>query len=93
MGRAMESADGSRRVIRLHRLNESEVIVNAELIESIEAHGAETVLALVTGNKIVVRESVAEVIQRTTEYKKTVFVGASYVPAFLKGEGGSTSCH
>ncbi len=79
-------------MIRLHRLNDVEVVVNAELIESIESHGGETVLSLVTGNKIIVRESVTDVIQRTTEYKKTVFVGASYLPAFLKGEGG-TSCH
>ncbi len=80
-------------MIHLHRLNRVEVVVNAELIESIESHGAETVLALVTGNKIVVRESVTDVIQKTIEYKKTVFAGAAYLPEFLKGEGGSKSCH
>lgn len=79
-------------MIQLHRLNSVEVVVNAELIESIESHGAETVLALVTGNKIVVRESVTEVIQKTIEYKKTVFAGAAYLPEFLKGEGGSQTC-
>jgi flagellar protein FlbD len=82
----MESADGSGRVIRVHRLNDVEVVVNAELIESVESHGAETVLALVTGNKIVVRESVTDVIQKTIEYKKTVFAGAAYLPEFLKGD-------
>ncbi len=80
-------------MIRVHRLNDVEVIVNAELIESIEPHGAETVLALVTGNKIIVRETVTEVIQKTVEYKKTVFAGAAYLPEFLKGEGGSKPCH
>jgi uncharacterized protein YlzI (FlbEa/FlbD family) len=93
MGRAMEGPDGSRRVIRLHRLNDVEVVVNAELIESVETHGAETVLALVTGNKIIVKEPVAEVIQKTVAYKKTVFASAAYLPEFLKGEGGHTSCH
>ena len=80
-------------MIRLHRLNDVEVVVNAELIEAVEAHGAETVLALVTGNKIVVREPVAEVIQKTIDYKKTVFSGTAYLPEFLKGEGGLKSCH
>ena len=80
-------------MIRLHKLNGQETVVNAELIESIESHGIETVLALATGNKIVVRETVTEVIQETIEYKKTVFAGAAYLPEFLRGEGRSTPCH
>lgn len=84
-------------MIRMHRLNDTEVVVNADLIESIESHGRETVLALATGNKVVVRESMTEVIQKIIEYKKTVFAGAAYLPEFLKGErckpeGGHT-CH
>jgi len=63
-------------MIMLHRLNDQEVIVNAELIESIESHGVETVLALTTGNKIVVKEPVTEVIQRAIDYKKAVYVSA-----------------
>jgi len=73
-------------MIILHRLNGTEVVVNAELIESVESHGTETMLALATGNKIVVTEPVTDVIQRTIEYKKTVFSGASYVPEFLRGK-------
>jgi flagellar protein FlbD len=80
----MEDPDGGGRVISLHRLNGQETVVNAELIESIDTHGIETVLTLATGNKIVVREPVSEVIQKTIEYKKTVFAGAVYVPEFLK---------
>ena len=80
-------------MIRVHKLNGQETIVNAELIESIEAHGSETVLALATGNKIVVRESITEVVQKTVEYKKTVFSGATYLPEFLGGEGGNKTCH
>jgi flagellar protein FlbD len=80
-------------MIHLHRLNSAEIVVNAELIESIESHGTETVLSLATGNKIVVTESVTEVIQKTIEYKKTVFAGASYLPEFLRGEKGGSTCH
>ena len=80
-------------MIRLHRLNGSEVVVNAELIESVDSHGAETVLALATGNKIVVTEPVTDVVQKTIDYKKTVFAGASYLPEFLRGEERSKPCH
>ena len=80
-------------MIRLHRLNGTEVVVNAELIESIDSHGSQTVLALATGNKMVVTEPATEVIQKTIEYKKTVFTGASYLPEFLRGEGRNTPCH
>jgi len=72
-------------MILLHRLNGTETVVNAELIESVEAHGAETVLSMVTGNKIVVLEPVGEVVDKTIAYKKTVFTGAAYIPQFLKG--------
>ena len=80
-------------MITLHRLNGQETVVNAELIESIESHGIETVLTLATGNKIVVREPVTEVVRKTVEYKKTVFAGAAYLPDFLRGEGRNTPCH
>jgi flagellar protein FlbD len=73
-------------MIRLHRLNGQEVIVNAELIETVEGH-PDTVIGLATGNRFVVRESVLDVIERVLDYRKTVYVGASYVPEFLRGEG------
>ena len=71
-------------MIHLHRLNGQETVINAELIESVETHGSETVLTLATGNKIVVTEPVTDVVHKTIEYKKTVFAGASYLPEFLR---------
>jgi uncharacterized protein YlzI (FlbEa/FlbD family) len=67
---------GGGGVIRLHRLNGNETVVNAELIESVESLGQETVLALTTGNKIVVKEAVTEVVQLAIEYKKMVYAKA-----------------
>jgi flagellar protein FlbD len=72
-------------MIRLHRLNGQEVVVNAELIETIEGH-PDTVISLATGNRFIVQESVSEVIGRVVEYRKSVYVGASYLPEFLRGE-------
>ena len=68
-------------MIALHRLNGVGIVVNADLIESVESHGAETVLALSTGNKILVREPVSDVIQKTVEYKRMVFAEKERSPS------------
>lgn len=47
-------------------------MVNAELIESVEA-APDTVLNLATGNRFLVRNSVDEVIAKVVEYKKKVY--------------------
>jgi flagellar protein FlbD len=79
-------------MIRLHRLNGQEVVVNADLIESVESHGSETVISLATGNRIVVKEPVTEIVERTIEYKRSVFVGAAFLPEFLR-EKEDKPCH
>ena len=63
-------------MISLRKLNGLEVVVNAELLETVEAHGTETVLHLTTGNRIVVKESVAEVIEKTLEYRRSTSAAA-----------------
>ena len=59
-------------------------MVNAELIETIEPHGNETVIRSATGNHFVVKEAVDSVVEKVLEYRKAVYVGAPYVPEFLK---------
>ena len=59
-------------MIKLKKLNGSEIIVNAELIESVEAT-PDTVINLATGNRVIVRDSVDEVVSRVVEYKKKVY--------------------
>lgn len=78
-------------MIRLHKLNGAELVVNAELIESVETHGVETVIKMATGNQLVVHEPVSDVIAKVVEYKKTVFVGAVYLPDVLRGDPAATS--
>lgn len=46
-----------------------EFAVNADLIESVEAT-PDTVVTLTTGHKLIVEESVDEVIRRVVEYKR-----------------------
>jgi flagellar protein FlbD len=54
-------------MIQVTRLNGSRVVVNALLIEMVEAT-PDTVITLTTGNKLVVRESVQDVIGLVTDY-------------------------
>ena len=58
-------------MITLHKLNGSQIIINAELIESLES-GQETVVSLATGNRFLVKESADEVTQRVVEYRKKI---------------------
>ncbi len=83
-------------MIKLHRLNGQEVVVNAELIESVESH-PDTVILLASNNRFVVQESVTDVVQRVIEYRKSVGNGAPYLPEFLRrdevAKGGKRPCH
>ena len=58
-------------MIKLHKLNGVEVIINAELIESVEAT-PDTVINLSTGNRFLVKDPVQEVVDKVVEYKKRI---------------------
>jgi len=56
-------------MIRVTRINDAELVINADLIEFVEAI-PDTMITLTTGKKIMVRESVDEIIQRVAEFKR-----------------------
>ena len=58
-------------MIKLHKLNGGEIVINAELIENLEP-GRETVVSLATGNRFIVRESADEVTSKVLEYRRAV---------------------
>jgi flagellar protein FlbD len=58
-------------MIKLHKLNGDEVVINAELIESIESV-PDTKIILTTGNQYIVKETPEEVIQKIVEYKSKI---------------------
>lgn len=58
-------------MIKVSRLNGKEFVVNAEMIQFIEAT-PDTVVSLANKEKIVVRESVDEVIRRVVDYNRTI---------------------
>lgn len=57
-----------RILIKVTRLNGKEFVVNAEQIEFIEST-PDTVISLISGKKIVVNESVEEIIDSVVKYK------------------------
>ncbi len=58
-------------VIELTKLNDTPFVLNAELIETMEAT-PDTVISMVTGRKYIVRESVDEIRRKTIEYKRII---------------------
>ncbi|MHB9145600.1 MAG: flagellar FlbD family protein [Symbiobacteriia bacterium] len=58
-------------MIKVTRLGtkETELAINADLIELVEAT-PDTVITLTTGNKLLVRESVDEIIHRVIAYRR-----------------------
>lgn len=55
-------------MIKVTRLDHKEFVVNADHVEFIEAT-PETIITLTTGRKVLVRESVDEVIRRVSEWR------------------------
>ena len=58
-------------MIRLTRLNNQALTVNSDLIKFVE-QSPDTLITLVNGEKIVVRESAEEVLARIVEFRRSV---------------------
>ena len=58
-------------MIKLTRLNGDQFIVNAELIRFVESR-PDTYITLTTADRLVVRESVDEVIERAIDYSRRI---------------------
>lgn len=83
-------------MIHLTRLNSQPIAVNSDLIKFVEsAH--DTVLTLLNGEKVVVREQPDEVIHRIIEFRRTVLAGipsmnqAAAGIAFLKSDADDSN--
>lgn len=67
-------------MIKVTRLNDSELWINAELIQMIEAT-PDTVISLVGHDKIIVRESPEILVQEVIEYRKQIYQAMPVVKA------------
>ncbi|HEV3155113.1 MAG TPA: flagellar FlbD family protein [Candidatus Baltobacteraceae bacterium] len=59
-------------MIQLTRLNGQPIMVNADLIESVETT-PDTVITLVSGNKLIVRDSFEEIQDRIITFKRKIY--------------------
>lgn len=59
-------------MIQLTRLNGQPIMVNADLIESVEPT-PDTVITLVSGNKLIVRDSMDDIERRIVAFKRKIY--------------------
>ncbi len=59
-------------MIALTRLSGQPIMVNADLIESLE-QTPDTVITLTSGNKLIVRDSMESVQARIVEFKRSIY--------------------
>ena len=62
-------------MIDLTRLNGHRFVVNCDLIKFAEA-APDTTITLITGEKLIVRESCDELIERTSAWRSQIIAGA-----------------
>lgn len=58
-------------MISITRLNDNEITINCDLIESIELT-PDTTITMTTGRKFIARESIDDIIDKTIEYKRKI---------------------
>jgi flagellar protein FlbD len=83
-------------MIQLTRLNNQPLAVNSDLIKFVE-QAPDTVITLVTGEKIVVLENTREILERIVEFRRAVLSGicagwdlqAMSVPAVRSAKPGN----
>ena len=63
-------------MIQLTRLNNKPLVVNADLIKFVE-WSPDTLVTLITGEKIVVRENVEELLERIITFRRSIMQGVT----------------
>ncbi|MGB4781783.1 flagellar FlbD family protein [Candidatus Methylomirabilis sp.] len=58
-------------MVKLSRINGAEVMVNAELIETVEAT-PDTIVALTTGKRLMVVETIDQVVEKVMAYRRSI---------------------
>ncbi|MGH9741967.1 MAG: flagellar FlbD family protein [Candidatus Acidiferrum sp.] len=77
-------------MIQLTRLNNQPLMVNSDLIKFVEK-APDTVLTLITGEKIIVLESADAVLQKIVAFRRSVLSGPATQSSELPGGASSSS--
>lgn len=59
-------------MITITKLNDKEIVINAELIETVE-ETPDTTITMTTGRKYIAKETSEEIIKKIVEYKQKIF--------------------
>jgi flagellar protein FlbD len=70
----MQQCGEETAVIRLTRINHIPLVLNSDLIEHVEVT-PDTVISLTNGQKFVVLESLAEVIEQVVDFRRSILRG------------------
>jgi flagellar protein FlbD len=60
-------------MIKVTRINNTQLIINADWIETVEAT-PDTVITLTNGKKYIVAEKIEDIVNRVIEYKQKTFI-------------------
>lgn len=71
-------------MIKLTKINGTPIVVNAELLETVEAT-PDTIITLTTGKKILIRDTNDEVIRKVVAYKNEICGRITVVPQDRNG--------
>ncbi|MCX7708920.1 MAG: flagellar FlbD family protein [Clostridia bacterium] len=66
-------------MIRVTRLNNTNFVINCELIETVEAT-PDTVITTIDGKKFVVVETVEEIVEKVIQYKNKILLAHRVEP-------------
>lgn len=64
-------------MIRLTRLTDEGFVLNADMVQEIEAT-PDTIVTLTSGKKMIVKESVDEVVAAVLEYRRSIVAGTNF---------------
>jgi flagellar protein FlbD len=76
-------------VIQLTRLNGNPIALNSDLIKFVE-NAPDTVITLINGEKIIVRETADDVIHRILDFRRAVMAG---LPSWTGSDVNSAALH
>ena len=63
-------------MIELHRLNDTKILINADLIESVEEM-PDTVISLTNGHKYIVKESIKQILDKIIAFRQNISIKTS----------------
>ena len=61
-------------MIAITKLNDREIIINSDLIESLESTPDSTI-TMTTGKKFIAKESIDDIIEKVVAFKQKIYIG------------------